>query len=64
MNHGTPLLRKVAWTLLAGFVSFTGSGLLDDVLHISLADQLILTIVVGGVTLLVQYLADVERRMH
>jgi hypothetical protein len=63
MSHGTQLLRKIGWTLLAGFVSFTGSGLLDNVLHVGLADQLILTIVVGGVTLIVQYLADVERRM-
>jgi hypothetical protein len=63
MTHSTGLLRKIGWTLLTGFVSFAGSGLLDNVLHVSLADQLILTIVVGGVTLLVQYLADVERRM-
>ena len=63
MTHGTRLLRKIGWTLLTGFISFAGSGLLDKVLHVSLADQLILTIVIGGVTLLVQYLAEVEHRM-
>jgi len=63
VTHGSRFLRKIGWTIIAGFVSFAGSGLLDNVLHVSLADQLILTIVVGGVTLLVQYLAEFERRL-
>ncbi|GIF23643.1 hypothetical protein BJ973_004252 [Actinoplanes tereljensis] len=64
MAHGSNLLRKVAWTLLAGFLSFSVTGLLDKVLNVSLADQLIVTIVIGGVALMVQYLAEVERRLN
>jgi hypothetical protein len=63
MAHGKRLLRKIGWASLTGFISFAGSGLLDNVLQVSLADQLILTVVVGGVTLLVQYLAEVEHRL-
>lgn len=63
MAHSTTLLRKVTWTITAGFISFAISGLFGKMLDVSLADQLIVTIVVGGVTLLVQYLADVERRL-
>jgi hypothetical protein len=63
MAQGTNLLRKIAWTLLAGFLSFSITGLFDKVLHVSLADQLVVTIVIGGVALLVQYLVDVERRL-
>jgi uncharacterized protein DUF6879 len=64
MAHGTNLLRKVAWTLLAGFLSFSVTGLLDNVLNVSIADQLIVTIMIGGVALMVQYLAEVERRLN
>ncbi|WP_432841259.1 DUF6879 family protein [Dactylosporangium sp. CA-092794] len=63
MTHGTTLLRKIGWALLTGFVGFAGSALLDNVLRVTLADQLILTVVIGGVTLLAQYLVDVERRL-
>lgn len=63
MPGGTSLVRKIGWTLLTGFIGFAGSALLDNVLHVSLADQLIITVVIGGVTLLVQYLADFERRL-
>ncbi|WP_422769834.1 DUF6879 family protein [Plantactinospora sp. WMMC1484] len=62
MTRGTTLLRKIGWTLLTGFVGFAGSALLDDILGVTLADQLIITIVIGGVTLLAQYLVDMERR--
>jgi hypothetical protein len=62
MTHGTTLRRKIGWTLLTGFVGFSGSELLDNWLGVSLADRLIITFVIGGVTLLVQYLADVEHR--
>jgi len=64
MAHGTNLLRKIGWTLLAGFLSFSITGLFDKVLDVNLADQLIVTIVIGGVALMVQYLADVERRLN
>jgi hypothetical protein len=37
--------------------------LLDKVLNVSIADQLIITLLIGGVTLLVQYLADFEHRL-
>ena len=64
MAHGTNLLRKVAWTLLAGFLSFSITGMLDEALNATLADQLIVTIVMRGVALMVQYLAEVERRLN
>ncbi|GAA2632941.1 hypothetical protein [Paractinoplanes durhamensis] len=63
MTHGTSLLRKIAWTLLAGFLSFSITGMLDKVFEVGLAEQLIVTVLIGGVALLVQYLADFERRI-
>jgi hypothetical protein len=62
--ESSSLLQKIGWTALAGFVAFSGSALFDQVLNISMADQLILTFVTGGVTLLVQYLADFERQLR
>ncbi|NMO49615.1 hypothetical protein HH310_00145 [Actinoplanes sp. TBRC 11911] len=62
MTHGTTLRRKIGWTLLTGFVGFSGSELLDNVLNVTVAEQLIITFIIGGVTLLAQYLADVEHR--
>ncbi|MDW5322360.1 DUF6879 family protein [Plantactinospora sp. KLBMP9567] len=62
MTRSTTLLRKIGWTLLTGFIGFAGSALFDEVLEVTLADQLIITIVIGGVTLLAQYLIDMERR--
>jgi hypothetical protein len=59
-----PLVRKIGWTMLTGFVAFAGSTLLDNVLRVSLADQLVLTFITGGVTLVVQYLADFEERLR
>src|SRR5690242_8485255 len=54
----------MAWSILTGFVAFAGSALLDNVLRVSLADQLVLTFITGGVTLLVQYLAEFEQRLR
>ncbi len=59
-----PFARKIGWTVLTGFVAFAGSALLDNVLEVSLADQLVLTFITGGVTLLVQYLSDFEQRLR
>lgn len=50
--------------MLTGFVAFAGSALLDNGLRVSLADQLVLTFITGGVTLLVQYLAEFEQRLR
>jgi hypothetical protein len=58
------LVRKVTWTMLSGFIAFSSSALLDNVLNISLADQLVLTAITGGVALLIQYLADFEQRLR
>ncbi|GAA3397590.1 hypothetical protein [Cryptosporangium minutisporangium] len=55
--------RRLGWSALSGFVAFAGSALLDDALKVSIADQLVLTVLAGGVTLLVQYLAEFERRL-
>ena len=41
-------VRKVGWTILTGFVAFSGSALLDNVLHVSLADQMLLTVITGA----------------
>jgi hypothetical protein len=60
----TPFIGKMAWSILTGFVAFAGSALLDNVLRVSLADQLVLTFITGGVTLLVQYLAEFEQRLR
>jgi hypothetical protein len=57
------LLRKILWTGLAGLFAFSLSAVLDEPLKISLGDQLVITVVVGGVTLLVQFLIDFERRL-
>jgi hypothetical protein len=62
--EGTPLLRKMAWTVLTGFIAFAGSALLDDVFHVSSADQILLTFITGGVTLIVQYLAEFEQKLR
>jgi hypothetical protein len=59
-----PFIRKVGWSILTGLVAFAGSALLDNVLQVSLADQLVLTFITGGVTLLVQYLSDFEERLR
>jgi hypothetical protein len=58
-----PLIRKIGWTALAGFITFGGSALLEDLLAVTRADQLVLTAIAGGMTLLVQYLSDFERRL-
>jgi hypothetical protein len=57
------LIRKIAWTALAGFVTFAGSALLEDLLDVTRADQLILTAIAGGMAFLVQYLSDLEGRL-
>lgn len=57
------LLRKILVTGATGLFTFAGSAALDGVLQIDLADQLILTAIVGGVTLLAQFLVDFERRI-
>jgi hypothetical protein len=58
-----PLVRKIGWTVLTGFIAFSGSALLDNVLHVSLADQMLLTVITGGVTLIVQYLSEFEQKI-
>lgn len=62
--ESSSLLQKIGWTVLTGFVAFSGSALFDQVLDISIADQLMLTFITGGVTLLVQYLADFEKQLR
>jgi hypothetical protein len=57
------LMLKVGRTALAGFVAFAGSALLDNVLKVSLADQLVLTFITGGTALLIQYLVEFEQRL-
>jgi hypothetical protein len=56
LDHGT--LRKILFTSVTGIVTFAVSNFLQDRLKVSLAEQLILATVVGGVTLISQFLAD------
>lgn len=62
-QRSLPLARKVGWAVLTGFIAFSGSVLLDNVLHVTLGDQLILTSMAGSVTLMVQYLAEFEQKL-
>jgi hypothetical protein len=59
----SPLIKKIGWTALAGFVTFAGAALLEDLLDVTRADQLILTAVISAMTLLAQYLSDFESRL-
>jgi len=52
------------WTAVAGCVTFAASTVLDNVLDVSLGDQLMLAFLTGGVTLLVQYLAEFEQSVR
>jgi hypothetical protein len=57
------LVRKVAWTATLGLAAFAVSALLDEAFQVSLVEQLLFTLIVGSVTLLVQYLAEFERTL-
>jgi hypothetical protein len=59
---GWALVRKIVLSVVTGFATFVGSAELDGTLQVSLSDQLILTTLVGGVTLLTQYLVELEGR--
>jgi len=59
-----PLGRKILLTSATGLLTFIGSALLDGAFDVSLADQLILSAIVGGVTLLTQFLVDFDNRLH
>jgi len=59
----SPLIRKFGWTALIGSAVYTGTEVASGVLHLSRADQLVLAVLTGGVTLLVQYLAEFEQRL-
>jgi hypothetical protein len=58
------LTRKILITAGTGAAAFVGSALLDQVLDASLPEQLILTVVIGGVALLTQFLVDFEQRLQ
>jgi uncharacterized protein DUF6879 len=59
-----PLGRKILLATATGLLTFIGSTLLDGQFKVALADQLILTALVGGVTLLAQFLVDFDARLH
>lgn len=62
-SRNASLVRKISWTALSGFIAFSGSALLDD-MHVSLADQLVLTFIASGTTLMIQYLSEFEQRLR
>jgi hypothetical protein len=55
-------IRRIGITALTGVVAFVGSNLLQDPLDVSLGEQFILSIIVGGVTLLSQFLVEFGQR--
>jgi hypothetical protein len=63
LRSSLSLLKKILWTGLGGLLAFSLSALVDDRLEVTIGDQLLLTAVAGGVTLLVQFLIDFERRL-
>jgi hypothetical protein len=58
-----PLVRKILLTTATGLLTFIGSTLLDGTFKIPLSDQLMLTAIVGGVTLMAQFLVDFDNRL-
>lgn len=56
-------IRKVVYTAGTGMVAFTISQALDGLWNVPLAQQLVLSTVVGGITLLTQFLQDFEQRI-
>jgi hypothetical protein len=58
-----PLGRKIVLTSATGLLTFVGSALLDGQFAVPLPDQLILSSIVGGVTLLAQFLIDFDARL-
>jgi hypothetical protein len=56
--------RKILLTGATGLATFVGSTLLDGTFEVPLPDQLILSAIVGGVTLIAQFLIDFEARLH
>jgi hypothetical protein len=66
-GRGTPgaaLARKVILTGATGLLTFVVSGLLDGPLDVPLSQQLVLSTLVGGVTLLTQFLAEFDQRVR
>ena len=59
-----PMIRKIVFTVILGLTTFAGSNLLDGEMNVSTTDQLLLTSIVGGVTLLTQFLIDFDNRLH
>jgi hypothetical protein len=62
-GHDRPLGRKIVLTSATGLLTFVGSALLDGQFAVPLSDQLILSSIVGGVTLLAQFLIDFDARL-
>lgn len=63
-DSARPLGLKILLTSATGLLTFIGSTLLDGPFAVALPDQLILSAVVGGVTLLTQFLIDFDDRLH
>ncbi len=63
-NELPPLGRKILVTAVTGLLTFGGSALLDGQFAVPLPDQLILSALVGGVTLLAQFLVDFDLRLQ
>jgi hypothetical protein len=62
-DTGLSLARKFVISGGTGLATFAVSALLDGTLNVPLPDQLLLTTLVGGITLLAQYLVDFEARL-
>jgi hypothetical protein len=57
------VIRRAVLISFTGLITFVLSNLLQDPLNVSLGDQLILTALVGGITLLSQFLAEFSERL-
>lgn len=63
LNRTTTLVRKVILTAGTGLVTFAISETLEGPLNVSMAQQIVLSTLIGGVTLLTQFLHEFEQRI-
>ena len=59
-----PLARKIVLTVATGLSAFVASEMLDGPLDVPLAQQLVLSTLVGSITLVTQFLADFDERLQ
>jgi hypothetical protein len=63
-GRSTSLARKAILTTATGLTTYVVSEALDGLLEIPIAEQLVLSALVGGVTLITQFLAEFDQRIR